>query len=191
VMQTLSRPSSQGVPYGQSVFALQRPVPLSMPRPVPQPVIPPPMVNANGEFDINLDITDKVVENAVGRAVDERRWPTAYALRTLYDDHRLNPRMVRLIDAIYNGRADLDQRKEFANVLKHKKKEGRKDRTAEYYFIGDGSDPLPPPSRSAPRFSAPPSAQSPYGTPSRTSIHHFTLARDTKATISRRLQIWR
>lgn len=142
---SISRQISAGsVPYGQSVFALNRPIPAIMPRPVPQPVVPPPMINANGEFDINLAITDRVVESAVAQALDERRWPTAYALRTIYDDHRLNPRMVRLIDAIYNGRADDDQRKQFNAVMSHKKKEGRKDRTGEYYFNGDGSDPLPP-----------------------------------------------
>lgn len=143
--------SLSGGAYGQSVFALQRPIPASMPRPVPQPVIPPPMMNANGEFDINLAITDRVVESAVAQALDERRWPTAYALRTIYDDHRLNPRMVRLIDAIYNGRADENERKQFNAVMSHKKKEGKKDRTGEYYFNGDGSDPLPP---KAPQFSA-------------------------------------
>jgi hypothetical protein len=117
------------------------------------------MMNANGEFDINLALTDRVVEAAVAHALDERRWPTAYALRTIYDDHRLNPRMVRLIDAIYNDRADEEERKQFMAVLSHKKKEGQKDRTAKYYFNGDGSDPLPP---KVPQFSA----GLTYGTPS-------------------------
>jgi hypothetical protein len=94
---------------------------------------------------MNVDFTDKVVEAAVQQAVDEKRWPTAYALRTLYDDHRKNERMVRLIDAIYSLNADETQIKEFQNVMRHKKKEGKKDRTGEYYFCGDGSDPTPVP----------------------------------------------
>lgn len=141
-LQTTPRPPSQGQAYGQSVFALQKPVPLNTPRPVPQPVALPAILQTNK--DVNLARTDAVVEMAVQMAVDARRWPTAYALRTLYDDHRLNPRMVLLIDAIYDSRADIDQEKEFKQVMTHKKREGKKDRTGEYYFNGDGTDPLPP-----------------------------------------------
>jgi hypothetical protein len=170
------RPQSQGTPYGQSVFALNRSI-SDLPRPVPQPVIPPPM-NVNGEYGIDLRITDRVVESAVQRALDERRWPTAYALRTLYDDHRLNPRMVRLIDAIYNRRADEDQRREFAAVMSHKKKEGKKDRTGEYYFNGDGSDPLPP---RAPIFSAANARTPSFSTPSGRSATGARSMSDTQA----------
>ncbi|RFU23715.1 hypothetical protein B7463_g12620, partial [Scytalidium lignicola] len=99
----------------------------------------------NGEREINIEKTDKVIEDAVQEAVDRRRWPTAYALRTLYDDHRSNARIVRLIEAIYEQRADEEQLKEFRTLMKHKKKEGKKDRQAEYYFNGDGSDPPPRP----------------------------------------------
>jgi hypothetical protein len=92
---------------------------------------------------INLDKTDRVVEEAVQEAVDHQRWPTAYALRTLYDDHRSNPKIVRLIEAIYNGRASEASYVEFKGIMRQKKKEGKKDRTGEYYFNGDGSDPAP------------------------------------------------
>jgi hypothetical protein len=78
-------------------------------------------VNANSEFDTNLALTDRVVEAAVAHALDERRWPTAYALRTMYDDHRLNPRMVQLTNAIYYGRANEEECKQFMAVLSHKK----------------------------------------------------------------------
>jgi hypothetical protein len=75
--------------------------------------------------------------------VDLQRWPTAYALRTLYDDHRSNTRIVRLIEAIYYGRASEANYVEFKSIMRHKKREGKKDRTGEYYFNGDGSDPAP------------------------------------------------
>jgi hypothetical protein len=125
---------------------------------MPAFVPPPTQFGPNGEYRIDLDMTDRVVEMAVQEALDNQRWPTAYALRTLYDDHRMNPRMVRLIDTIYNGRADENQLKEFQGVMKHKKKEGKKDRTGEYYFNGDGSDPPPGPSQfhaRTPSFSGP------------------------------------
>jgi hypothetical protein len=144
-------PASQN--SGQGVFAIQQspaPITTNMPRQSPQvptPVAPPtphyPIIGIDGEYEINLEQTDRVVEAAVQEALDHRRWPTAYALRTLYDDHRTDVRMVRLIEAIYGGYATDAQNKEFRSVMRQKKKEGKKDRTGEYYFNGDGSDPPP------------------------------------------------
>jgi hypothetical protein len=162
--KSLPRPSPAGQQQGQSVFALQQsPLPLGAPRPVPSYNPPPSQFGPNGEYRVDLDMTDRVVEMAVQEALDNRRWPTAYALRTLYDDHRLNPRMVRLIDTIYHGRADENQLKEFQGVMKHKKKEGKKERTGEYYFNGDGSDPLPSPARFGSVEGRTPSLSGPQG----------------------------
>jgi hypothetical protein len=141
--QNPSRPSTAPQPYaalpsGQSVFSAKPPG--------SSPVVmfpPPPQVGPNGEYVSNLDHTDRVVESAVQQALDEQHYPTAYALRTLYDDFRANARMVRLIDDIYNSCADETQQDQFYNVMKLRKIEGKKDRTGEYYFNGDGSDPLP------------------------------------------------
>jgi hypothetical protein len=163
--KSIPRPgtSTAGQQQGQGVFALQHsPLPVGAPRHGMAFAPPPSQFGPNGEYRVDLEMTDRVVESAVQEALDNRRWPTAYALRTLYDDHRMNPRMVRLIDTIYNGRADENQLKEFKGVMKHKKKEGKKDRTGEYYFNGDGSDPLPRPS---PVHARTPSFSGPLGRP--------------------------
>ena len=167
--KSVPRPSTAtagGQQQGQGVFALQHsPLPLGTPRHSMSSFIPPCQFGPNGEYRVDLDMTDRVVESAVQEALDNQRWPTAYALRTLYDDHRMNPRMVRLIDTIYNGRADENQLKEFKGVMKHKKKEGKKDRTGEYYFNGDGSDPLPGPAQFTPVPTRTPSFSGPLGRP--------------------------
>ena len=183
--KSISRSSIGGQASGQGVFALQQspivnthPTP---PRPVAvAPVLPAPPVGPDGEQEINLEQTDRVVESAVQEALDHRRWPTAYALRTLYDDHRTNKRMVRLIEAVYGQRANDAQRTEFVTIMKHKKKEGKKDRTGEYYFNGDGSDPPP----RQPQFSAVNSAS--YNTP---SGRPSTGARSMSDTQARRSSI--
>ena len=147
---------------GQSVFALARPIhtyPQPAPPAAPQSVYPPRYLPPCDQ--LNRDYTDKVVESAVQEAIDQRRWPTAYALRTLYDDQRKNDRMVRLIDAVYTETADANQIQEFKNVMKHKKKEGKRDRTGELFFYNDGNDPVAPTNSSA--GNAPASA---YSTPS-------------------------
>lgn len=167
--KSLPRPSTGtgGQQQGQGVFALQHsPLPMLGQRHSMSSFNPPPsQFGPNGEYRVDLEMTDRVVESAVQEALDNQRWPTAYALRTLYDDHRLNPRMVRLIDTIYSGRADDNQLKEFKGVMKHKKKEGKKDRTGEYYFNGDGSDPLPGPSQFSPSHTRTPSFSGPLGQP--------------------------
>jgi hypothetical protein len=154
--KSVSRQSIGPQNNGQGVFQLQQspiPVAANIPRPTPPTPqtapqaqmagTPGPTLGADGLPLTNLDKTDRVVEEAVQEAVDRQRWPTAYALRTLYDDHRTNPRIVRLIEAIYNGRASEAQYGEFKSIMRQKKKEGKKDRTGEYYFNGDGSDPAP------------------------------------------------
>ncbi|TQS39156.1 hypothetical protein Golomagni_00322 [Golovinomyces magnicellulatus] len=104
------------------------------------PIIPP-RTGQDGLPLINLAQTDRVVELAVQNAVERKRWPTAYALRTLYDDNRGDISFVRLLEAVYYNYATEQDLDEFERLLKPKKFEGRKDRTGELYFNGDGNNP--------------------------------------------------
>ncbi|CAG8971820.1 hypothetical protein HYALB_00001931, partial [Hymenoscyphus albidus] len=140
--------------------ASQSPLPLSLEHNQIRPMLPEPFkpayvpelseeIEDDDSIMVDLETTDKVIEIAVERAVTYRRYPTAYALRILYDDNRNDDRFVRLIEANFYCTASHAQREEFNKLLKEKKREGKKDRTAEYYFIGDGSDPPPRPVLSA------------------------------------------
>jgi hypothetical protein len=102
-----------------------------------------PEEGPDGRIAIDPDFTDHVIESAVNKALDELRYPTAYALRTLYDELRPDTDFIRLIESVYHGRATADELTLFEGKLREKKKEGKKDRTGEYYFNGDGSDPAP------------------------------------------------
>lgn len=112
-------------------------------------VLPLPNVGPDNEFVTNLDRTDAVIEHAVQAALDDGKWPTAYALRTLYDDQRDHPPSVRVIEAVYGGFANLEQRQQFLAQVTQRKRIGKKDRMAEYYFNGDGSDFVVRPRRSS------------------------------------------
>lgn len=81
-----------------------------------------------------LEQTDKAVQFAVEDAILNRRWPTAYALRTLYNEHKINPRIQRLFMLVFTGRANDDQKKEFRTMITWKKKAGAKNHTAQRYF---------------------------------------------------------
>lgn len=163
---------------GQGVFALARPSP-----PMPYQVAPPvvasmpqmPRFQPPTGGMINVEFTDKIVEAAVQQAIDEERWHTAWALRNLYDAYRqTNPRMVRLIDAVYTQTADAEEIQQFTNVMKHKKKEVKRE-DAEYFFCGDGSD-LPPKTHS----SAANAQASTYSTPSARSGSHARTMSDAQ-----------
>ncbi|QSZ29449.1 hypothetical protein DSL72_003963 [Monilinia vaccinii-corymbosi] len=85
--------------------------------------------------------TAKFVELAVSQAIEEQRWCTAYALRELFDEDTEN--FGRLAERHVYEEATEEENQEFYKLIALKKKEGRKDKTAEYYFNGDGSDPAP------------------------------------------------
>jgi hypothetical protein len=135
----------------------------------------------DGGWDYRRGQMHKIVEEAVQIAVDEGRYPTAYALRTLYDEdlHTFGG----LFEAMVFETASEAQRNEFYRIMKGRKKEGRLEKTAQYYFLGDGSDrppsyklrqrvyqpPAPPPVLYQPFLpvfqTVNPTYQTPYATP--------------------------
>lgn len=97
---------------------------------------PEPALGPDGLAITNLALTDRVIEVAVQEALDDKRWPTAYALRLLWDEHRTDPDMVRMFDAVYYGWHTKEQVTKFQKMMREKKKEGRKDGCANEYFNG-------------------------------------------------------
>ncbi|KAH8595000.1 hypothetical protein B0O99DRAFT_168865 [Bisporella sp. PMI_857] len=179
--------------HGQSVFALQRgPLPgsasPSVQRPNFQPAPQRPMIfGPNNEYKPNVQITDKVVETAVQMAVEARRWPTAYALRTLYDAQRDNPRMVRLIDAIFHSQATEEQKNEFWNVMKYYKKQGKAGNTAEYQFNPDRDEHTP--EHVSPSFSASKLESTVVDSPMATSIDPMNVDSARRISINQSSQV--
>ena len=81
-----------------------------------------------------LELTAKAVELAVEEAILAHRWPTAYALRTLYNDYAENSRIRRLFMLIYTNRATKEERREFQTLITWKKKTGSQNNRAQKYF---------------------------------------------------------
>lgn len=82
----------------------------------------------------DMFITDRAVQFAVEDAILDYRWPTAYALRTMYNDHRINPRIRRLFMLIFTDQATEEEKTEFQCLMTYKKKEGAKNNKAQRYF---------------------------------------------------------
>ncbi|KEY74154.1 hypothetical protein S7711_00314 [Stachybotrys chartarum IBT 7711] len=81
------------------------------------------------------DFIDKVVESAVDEALKHYRYPTAWALRSLYDENANNTEFVGMIESVFNQTADADTMEEFGRLMEEKKREGKKDNQGCYYFI--------------------------------------------------------
>ncbi|KAI1116048.1 hypothetical protein F5Y14DRAFT_449540 [Nemania sp. NC0429] len=78
---------------------------------------------------------DKVVELAVEEALRHFRYPTAWALRLLYDEHSGDPHFVSMIEDVYYQRATPKTIRKFRRLIYEKKKEGKEDNKGCYYFV--------------------------------------------------------
>lgn len=107
---------------------------------IPRQSLPPPttpsasMSVSPTKEERELLASDRVVQSAVEEALTSGHICTAYALRTLYNDHRSNPRITSLMDSIFRRRADELQLREFASLMHYKKKEGRVGGKAKKWF---------------------------------------------------------
>lgn len=103
---------------------------------------------------------DKVIEAAVDEALKHYRYPTAWALRTLYDDKADDPKFMTMIGDVFSQTADAATMDDFSQQIEERKREGKKDNQGCYYFI--------PPSTNS-RFTPHKPKTAPYG-----HLLHFT-----------------
>ncbi|KAK4238940.1 hypothetical protein C8A03DRAFT_14636 [Achaetomium macrosporum] len=92
---------------------------------------------------------DKVVEVAVDEALAHFRYPTAWALRTLYDENSSNEEFLDMVEKVFLQTANADTLEEFARLLQARKREGRKKDQACSYFVppSNNSRSVQPPKR--------------------------------------------
>ncbi|CAJ2510138.1 Uu.00g060380.m01.CDS01 [Anthostomella pinea] len=127
------------------------PAPIQAPMP-PAPFQAPPSTRTRAPTD--KDLVDKVIEFAVDEALRHYRYPTAYALRQLYDDYSSDPSFVLMIEDVFKQEADVETLEEFSRLLYDKKKEGKKEDKGCHYFV-------PPPTGT--HFTPPKPKPAPYG----------------------------
>ncbi|KAM4054729.1 PHD-finger domain-containing protein [Hirsutella rhossiliensis] len=81
------------------------------------------------------EFADKVVEAAVDEALKHYRYPTAWAMRTLYDEKCDDADFVAMVEDVFRQTADAETRNEFSRLVEQKKREGKKDDQGCYYFV--------------------------------------------------------
>ncbi|KAH9906379.1 hypothetical protein F4778DRAFT_645119 [Xylariomycetidae sp. FL2044] len=99
------------------------------------PFAPTPVGKDLADKVVDKDFADKVVESAVDEALRHCRYPTAFALRELYDDNSSDPHFISMIEDIFHQRADPHTLQQFSNLVTKKKREGKVDNKGCYYFI--------------------------------------------------------
>jgi len=78
---------------------------------------------------------DQVIERAVDEALAQYRYPTAWALRTLYDEKYDDPAFLGLVVRIFHQTAGREDLEEFRRLMAPRKREGKKDNKGCYYFV--------------------------------------------------------
>ncbi|KAM0284392.1 hypothetical protein ACHAQH_001968 [Verticillium albo-atrum] len=84
---------------------------------------------------------ERVIEHAVHEALDHCRYPTAWALRMLYDEKSSDTHFLALLESIYSQTADSSVVDEFAKLVEAKKREGNKDNRAYDHFEPPSPNP--------------------------------------------------
>jgi hypothetical protein len=139
--------------------------------PVPQSSSPIATPQPFGDSEDKLRKLDKIVRFACEQAVLAGRLPTAYAVHSLYEQHRANPRIVAIIEAVYTGRANAEQYSEFRDLMRYKKREGRNNGQAANIVQTLGLHIVP-----SPHFST---NNLPFTSPTRMAYSHSDTARKT------------
>ncbi len=135
-------PPSSPIPSAVSVSVSVSASPSRIQPPLPPPPPPPPINPSRIAEDRQL--ADKVVEQAVEQAIEHCRYPTAYALRDLYDERCNDPHFVSMLVNIFHQRADTATLREFNRIILEKKRYGKRQNYAFEYFVPD-EIPIPKP----------------------------------------------
>jgi hypothetical protein len=83
----------------------------------------------------DADFTKKVVEAAIDEALKHYRYPTAWALRKLYDEKADDAQFVAMIEDVFSQTADSRTMDEFFAQVEEKKREGKKGNRGCYHFF--------------------------------------------------------
>ncbi|VUC22041.1 unnamed protein product [Clonostachys rosea] len=81
------------------------------------------------------EFAEKVVEAAVQEALDHHRYPTAWALKKLYEENAGDAAFVTMVEDVFTQTADENTLQDFSSRVKKKKREGNKDKQACYRFF--------------------------------------------------------
>lgn len=83
-----------------------------------------------GDAENTQQVVGKVVNEAVKTAMQHRRYPSAFALRTLYAENTSDPRVMSMFEDVFLQRADADTIDQFTALVTEKKRLGARNEAA-------------------------------------------------------------
>lgn len=89
------------------------------------------------------DTAERVIETAIDEALRHYRYPTAYALRMLWDEHSGDAVFVTMMRDVFTQTADSETSRKFSKMLEEAKRHGKRNETGFQYFEPPRSDSLP------------------------------------------------
>ncbi|CAK7264799.1 hypothetical protein SEPCBS119000_001181 [Sporothrix epigloea] len=100
--------------------------------------------------EVNRDVTDRVVDLAVEEALRHHRYPTAWALRTLYDEQSADQTFLTMVEDVFQQTADRETLGTFVRMVHERKKEGKRGNKACHHFNATDNEsalrkPIPAP----------------------------------------------
>lgn len=81
-----------------------------------------------------MDSTEKVIETAIEEALRHYRYPTAYALRVLWDEHSADAAFVTMVQDVFTQSADPETMRRFSRMIEKTKRQGKKNEAGFVYF---------------------------------------------------------
>lgn len=90
-----------------------------------------------------MNPTEKVIEQAIEEALHHYRYPTAYALRTMWDENSGDASFVRMLQLVFTQTADDETTRTFSEMMERAKRHGKKGETGFIYFEQPRSGSLP------------------------------------------------
>lgn len=90
-----------------------------------------------------MNPTEKVIELAIEEALHHYRYPTAYALRTMWDENSGDTSFVRMLQQVFTQTADDETTRTFSEMMEKAKRHGKKGETGFIYFEQPRSGSLP------------------------------------------------
>ncbi|KAK0645916.1 hypothetical protein B0T16DRAFT_149273 [Cercophora newfieldiana] len=81
------------------------------------------------------ELADQVIEKAVDEALSSFRYPTAFALRTLYDDKCDDEAFLNLLVKVFQQTASPEELEEFGRLMAPRKRDGKNENKGCYYFV--------------------------------------------------------
>ena len=102
-----------------------------------------------GDAEKTQQVVGKVVNEAVKTAM-HRRYPSAFALRTLYAENTSDPRVMSMFEDVFLQRADADTIDQFTALVTEKKRQGARNEVAYGNWLrtetlGPKKQPVPAP----------------------------------------------